>query len=63
MCHAMITRTPKNGDEPLEYMKRRGWTKKKRDAYKVSEEDAKVFARQLAIANQTYSYDYTTISD
>lgn len=63
MCHAMITRTPKNGDEPREYMKQKGWTDNKGDAYKVSEEDAEVFVRQLASASKEYAYDYETDND
>lgn len=68
MCHAMITRTSNNEGEPLLFLTKDGtWSTRPKDAYKVSEEDAKVFARTLrASAHEDtghYSYDYTTVDD
>lgn len=69
MCHhAKVTRTQLNGDGNLEFMKEDGaWTKDPSEAHKVSEEDAKAFARTLGRFARgevaEYTFDFTTVDD
>ena len=68
MCHAHVTRTPKKGEEKLEFLKPDGdWTVDAKEASRVSEEDAKVFVRTLEKHTRgklaDYTFDYKIIDD
>ena len=68
MQHTNVTRMPKKGEPILKFLTKGGdWSTNQKQAYNISEEDAKVFVRTLARetrdAKDKHSYDYTMVED